>query len=102
MFPSADKLYGDADLIFQQDLLPDHTDRSTNTCFNDPVVDWSQSMEYCQEEEETAEPTMQTKTSIKQAGLPEHLNSIQKYFINTKGKLNEQNHRLIALLPTVH
>ncbi len=27
MLPSADKLYGDADFIFQQDLAPAHTDK---------------------------------------------------------------------------
>ncbi|KAJ8399602.1 hypothetical protein AAFF_G00410130 [Aldrovandia affinis] len=31
MLPSADKLYGDADFIFQQDLAPAHTAKSTNT-----------------------------------------------------------------------
>jgi len=38
-----DKLYGDADFIFQQDLAPAHTAKSTNTWFNDhgnTVLDW--------------------------------------------------------------
>lgn len=42
MLPSADQLYGDADLIFQQDLAPAHTAKSTNTWFKDhgiPVFD---------------------------------------------------------------
>ena len=34
MLPSADKLYGDADFIFQQDLAPAHTAKSTKTQFN--------------------------------------------------------------------
>ncbi len=35
MLPSADKLYGDADLIFQQDLAPAHTAKGTKSWFND-------------------------------------------------------------------
>ena len=35
MLPSADKLCGDADLIFQQDLAPIHTAKSTKTWFNE-------------------------------------------------------------------
>ena len=43
MLPSANKLYGDADFIFQQDLAPAHTAKSPNTWFNDhgiTVLDW--------------------------------------------------------------
>ncbi len=43
MLPSADKLYGDADLIFQQDLAPAHTTKGTKSWFNDhgfTVLDW--------------------------------------------------------------
>ncbi len=43
MLPSADKLYGDADFIFQQDLAPAHTAKCTKSCFNDhgvTVLDW--------------------------------------------------------------
>ncbi len=43
MLPSADKLYGDADLIFQQDLAPAHTAKGTKSWFNDHginVLDW--------------------------------------------------------------
>ncbi len=35
MVPSADKLYGDADFIFQQDLAPAHTAKATKIWFND-------------------------------------------------------------------
>ncbi len=38
MLPSADKLYGDADLIFQQDLAPAHTAKGTKSWFNDHGV----------------------------------------------------------------
>ncbi len=43
MLPSADKLYGDADFIFQQDLAPAHTAKGTQSWFNDhgvTVLDW--------------------------------------------------------------
>ncbi len=43
MLPSADKLYGDADFIFQQDLSPAHTAKGTKSWFNDhgvTVLDW--------------------------------------------------------------
>ncbi len=38
MLPSADKLYGDADFIFQQDLAPAHTANGTKRWFNDHGV----------------------------------------------------------------
>ncbi len=68
MLPSADKLYGDADFIFQQDLAPAHTAKS-----NQKLVKWPwcwcawlaskltrpeahrESMGYCQEENEKQE-----------------------------------------------
>ncbi len=43
MLPSADKLYGDADFIFKQDLAPVHTAKGTKSWFNDhavTVLDW--------------------------------------------------------------
>ncbi len=43
MLLSADKLYGDADFIFQQDLAPAHTAIGTKSWFNDhgvTVLDW--------------------------------------------------------------
>ncbi len=42
MLPSADQLFKDADFIFQQDLAPAHTARSTKSWFNDGVgvLDW--------------------------------------------------------------
>ncbi len=43
MLPSADKLYGDADFIFQQDLAPIHSAKGTKSWFNDhgvTVLDW--------------------------------------------------------------
>ena len=47
MLPSTDKLYRDADLIFQQDLAPAHTAKSTKTWFHDrgiTVLDWPENL----------------------------------------------------------
>ncbi len=61
MLPSADQLFKDADFIFQQDLAPAHTAKSTKSWLNDHgvgVLDWPanspdlnprESIEYCQE-----------------------------------------------------
>ncbi len=67
MLPSADQLFKDADLIFQQDLAPAHTAKSTKSWLNDHVLcawlaskltrpepHW-ESMGYCQEENEKQE-----------------------------------------------
>ncbi len=43
MLPSTDQLFKDADFIFQQDLAPAHTDKSTKSWLNDHgvgVLDW--------------------------------------------------------------
>ncbi len=43
MLASAEKLYGDAYLIFQQDLTPAHTAKGTKSWFNDhgvTVLNW--------------------------------------------------------------
>ncbi len=43
MLTSADKIYGDADFIFQQDLAPAHTAKGTKSWFKDhgvTVLDW--------------------------------------------------------------
>ncbi len=68
MLPSADQLLKDADFIFQQDLAPAHTAKSTKSWLNDHgvgVLDWPanspdlnphrESMGYCQEENEKQE-----------------------------------------------
>ncbi len=84
MLPSADKLYGDADFIFQQDLAPDHTDKGTKSWFNDhsvTVLDWPanspDSPVLSRGRWETPDPTMQMTWRLlsKQPGLPLHLSS---------------------------
>ncbi len=72
MLPSADQLFKDADLIFQQDLAPAHTAKSTKSWLNDHVLvcltgqqtgfqtgtrhePHRESMGYCQEENEKQE-----------------------------------------------
>ncbi len=43
MLPAVDKLYGDTDFIFQQDLAPTHTAKGTKSWFHDhgvTVLDW--------------------------------------------------------------
>ncbi len=43
MLPSADQLFKDADFIFQQDLVPAHTAKSTKSWLSDhgvTVLDW--------------------------------------------------------------
>ncbi len=43
MLPSADQRFKDADFIFQQDLTPAHTAKSTKSWLNDygvGVLDW--------------------------------------------------------------
>ena len=81
MLPSADQVYGDADFIFQQDLAPAHTAKSSNTWFNDHGItgpDWPANspdlnpIENLWGRWETPDPTMQTswRPPSKQPGLP--------------------------------
>ncbi len=89
MLPFADKLYGDADFIFQQDLAPAHTAKGTKSWFNDhgvTVLDWPanspdlnpiENLCQCQVEDETPDPKIQMtwRPLSKQPGLPLHLSS---------------------------
>ncbi len=95
MFPSAGKLYGDADFNFQQDLAPAHTAKGTKSWFNDhgvTVLDWPanspirESMGYCQEEDE--------RHQTQQCRWPEG-----RYQSNLGFITSEQCHRLIASMP---
>ncbi len=91
MLPSADKLYGDADFIFQQDLAPAHTAKGTKSWFNDhgvTVLDWPANSPDLNPIEnlwgvlsrgrwETPDQTMQMswRPLSKKPGLPYHLSS---------------------------
>ncbi len=47
MIPSADKLYGDADFLFQPTLTPAHSAKTTSKCFADHNItglDWQANM----------------------------------------------------------
>ncbi len=99
MPPSADKLYRDADFIFQQDLAPAHTAKGTKIWFNDhgvTVLDWPahspdlnpiwESKGYCQEEDE--------RHQTQQCRWPEGRYQSILGFITP-----EQCHRLITFMP---
>ncbi len=98
MLPSADKLYGDADFIFQQDLAPAHTAKGTKSWFNGhgvTVLDWPAnspdlnprgSIGYCQEEDE--------RHQTQQCRWPEG-----RYQRNLGFITPEQCHRLIVFMP---
>ncbi len=94
MLPSADKLYGDADFIFQQDLAPAHTAKVTKSWFSDhsvTVLDcpanspdlnpienlWEKRNLSSRGRGETSDPTMQMtwRPLSKQLGFPLHLSS---------------------------
>ncbi len=91
MLPSADKLYGDADFIFQQDLSPTHTAKGTKSWFNDhgvTVLDWPANspdlklienlwsiVKRIDERHQTQQCKMTWRTLSKQPGLPLHLSS---------------------------
>ncbi len=90
MLPSADKLYGDADLIFQQNSAPAHTAKCTKSWFNDHGVNCTclaskltrpelhrESGVLSRGRWETPDPTMQMtwRPLSKQPGRPLHLSS---------------------------
>ncbi len=89
MLPSADQLFKDADFIFQQDLAPAHTTKSTKSWLNDHgvgVLDWPanspdlnpiENLVLSRGKWETPDPTMQMswRPLSKKPGLPYHLSS---------------------------
>ncbi len=90
MLPSADQLFKDADFIFQQDLAPAHTAKSTKSWLNDHsvgVLDWPawtpiespdlnphrESVGYCQEnEKQETKKVDELKAAVKEtwASIP--------------------------------
>ncbi len=82
MLLSANKLYGDADFIFLQDLAPPHTPEGTKSWFNDhgvTVLDWPANSPdlLSRGRWETPDPAMQMtwRPLSKKPGLPLHLSS---------------------------
>ncbi len=90
MLPSADQLFKDADFIFQQDLAPAHTAKSTKSCLNEhgfDVLDWPANspdlnlieipMGYYKEENKKRDQKIQMswRPLLMKPGLPYHLSS---------------------------
>ncbi len=88
MLPSADQLFKEADFIFQQDLAPAHTAKSTKSWLNEHgvgVLDWPanspdlniENLWRIVEENEKQDQKMQMswRPRSKKPGLPHHLSS---------------------------
>ncbi len=72
---SADKLYGDADFIFQLDLAPAHTAKGTKSWFNDhgvTVLDWpANSPDLTCQEDDDLNDDLKMRHQTQQCRLPE-------------------------------
>ncbi len=71
MLPSADQLFKDADFIFQQDVAPAHTAKSTKSWLNGhgvSVLDWPANSP-------DLNPIENLRSRSKKPGLPYHLSS---------------------------
>ncbi len=82
MLPSADQLFKDADFIFQQDLAPAHTAKSTKRLLNDHgvgVLDWAANSPDLNPKENLWDiikwMQMSWRPLSKKPGLPYHLSS---------------------------
>ncbi|KAJ7317029.1 hypothetical protein JRQ81_003191 [Phrynocephalus forsythii] len=99
MLLSADEFYGDADFIFQKDLGPAHTAKSTKTWFNDhgiTVLDWpanSPDLNPIENLWDTAKRKMRD-TRLNNAGELKATVEASWSFI-----IPQQCHRLIASMP---
>ncbi len=98
MLLSADKLYGDADFIFQQDLAPAHNAKGTKSWFNDHVVtvlDWpANSPDLTPNIESMGIVKRKMRHQTQQCRWPKG-----RYQSNLSSITPEQCHRLIASMP---
>ncbi len=78
MLPSADQLFKDADFIFQKDLSPAPTAKSTKSWLNDHgvgVLDWPNSLDLNPKETKDQKMQMSWRPLSKKPGLPYHVSS---------------------------
>ncbi len=89
MLPSADKLYGDADFISQQDMAPAHTAKGTKSWFKYhgvTVLDWP-----------AISPDLNPRESIMRDTRPNNADDLKAVIKATWASITpEQCHRLIA------
>ncbi len=108
MLPSADQLFKDADFIFQQDLAPAHTAKSTKSWLNDRgvgVLDWPANSPDLNIERiygilsrETRDQKMQMSRRLlpKKPGLPYiYIHSFSRRFYPKRLTIEEYNKRYI-------
>ncbi len=102
MLLSADKLYGDADFIFQQDLAPAHTAKGTKSWYNDHGV----TVLDCPANSPDLNPRENRWGIVKKKMRDTRRNNVDdlngRYQSNLGFITPEQCHRLIVLHATPH
>ena len=99
MLSSADNLYGDADFIFQQDLAPAHTAKTTKTWFNYhgiTVLDWPANSPDLNPIENLWGIAKRTKRDMRPTNAKELKAAIEASWSSITP---QQCHRLIASMP---